>query len=452
MAAPDLDTEEGRTAALALLDPDFQGLLEKKQISERLQGALSNVGVRSISRFSVIGDAAADVRAFAVDTAGLERARDVVQIAGLVDAWEACKTRMRVRHQAEADASVASLPPPVHKVEAQDLRLRFEQMHYRLEDKVAPSTGTLEQLFDQIEAGEWKNMALAQFMSREDQDTEPLAAMIDKTGTLRVKKGFGEGRPPKTGEELRQRIKLLAHCYLFCQLKYPHRAVLRHVHPNLFNKYADYLMGEHVMGLKAKDSRGEVVATPTLELVLSYEFQVRKFMTKAMNEGKDMRQALEEAIKDTTTKERYFLTPATLEAATQRHDVRLRSRSPRRDDYKEYRSPRRNDYKESRSPRRDDFEESKEPSWGSRSNWTSKSRGEKGKKGGGKGKKGGKTMHSRTPDGRDICYSWNNRDQRCRYNCGRVHCCQICFGNHPAHSCKGGRDQGGEDKDTDARK
>ena len=141
----------------------------------------------------------------------------MVRIAGLVDVWEACKTRMTVRHQAEAEASVASLPPPMNKAEVQVLRVRFEQMHYRLEDKVAPATGTLEQLFEQVEAGEWKSMSLAQFMSREDQDAEPLAAVIDKSGTVRVKKGFGEGRPPKSGEELRQRTKLMAHCYIFCE-------------------------------------------------------------------------------------------------------------------------------------------------------------------------------------------------------------------------------------------
>ena len=40
-----------------------------------------------------------------------------------------------------------------------------------------------------------------------------------------------------------------------------------------------------------------VVAAPTSELVLSYEYQIRKRMTKAMNERKDMQQALEDAIK-----------------------------------------------------------------------------------------------------------------------------------------------------------
>ena len=63
---------EGRREAVGLLDPGFQGLVEKKGIPERLQGTLSNVGVRMVSRFSVIGDAAADVRTFA-DWTGQER-------------------------------------------------------------------------------------------------------------------------------------------------------------------------------------------------------------------------------------------------------------------------------------------------------------------------------------------------------------------------------------------
>eukprot|EP00435_Cladocopium_sp_Y103_P029829 s306_g7.t1 len=329
-ALPDLDTAEGREAAIKLLDPDFQGLLERKGLSERLQGTLSNAGVKSISLYAVLGEVANDIRTFAVDHCALDRGRDVVPIACMIDAWQACKTRMLTRNQAEADAVSASMPPPLNKSEAQDLRNRFEQMHYRLEDKVTPSTGTLEQLFEQIETGEWKRMSLVMFMSRDDQDTEPLAATLDKSGTVKVKRGYGESKPPKTGEELRQRIKLLGHCYLFAQLKFPNRAELRKIDPNLFHKYADFLLGEHVMQLHAKDSKGEIVATPSLDLVLSYEYQIRKLMVKYVNDGVEMVKALEDAMGDPTVKERYFLTPAALDAAVSHRD-KEKSRSPRRE-------------------------------------------------------------------------------------------------------------------------
>lgn len=43
-------------------------------------------------------------------------------------------------------------------------------------------------------------------------------------------------------------------------------------------------------------------------------------MVKLMNENTEMVEAMELAMKDTTAKERYFLTPAALDAATERGD------------------------------------------------------------------------------------------------------------------------------------
>ena len=48
-------------------------------MNELIQAGLGVAGVKSISRFSVIGEANGDVRTFAVDHLGLDRARDVVQ-------------------------------------------------------------------------------------------------------------------------------------------------------------------------------------------------------------------------------------------------------------------------------------------------------------------------------------------------------------------------------------
>ena len=123
---------------------------------------------------------------------------------------------------------------------------------------MAPSTGTLEVMFGQVESGERKNMSLIHFMSRDEQDVEPLAAKLDKSGILKVTGGYGESQARRTPEELRQKVKLLGHTYIFVQLKYPNRDSLREINPNLFNKCVDYLLGEHVFGLKAKDANSMV--------------------------------------------------------------------------------------------------------------------------------------------------------------------------------------------------
>ena len=146
---------------------------------------------------------------------------------------------------------------------------------------------------------------------------------------------------------------------------------------------------------------------------------MRKFMVKAMNDGTPMVEALESGMKDTTTKERYFLTPAALGASVYTGEHRKTSRSPRRDN---------------QSYRRD---EGWNESWGG-SSWKKGGKGGgKGKKGGNKGKAkdGGRKYHNTSPDGRAICFSWNNKNQRCRYDCGRLHICQLCC-TRPMHAPK----------------
>ena len=87
-----------------------------------------------------------------------------------------------------------------------------------------------------------------------------------------MKKGYGECPAPKGPEELRKRLAVVAHSYLLAQIKYPQKAMLRDLRPQHFCKYMDLLLGEHVLGLKARDPEGNVVATPEFSLVLSYEY------------------------------------------------------------------------------------------------------------------------------------------------------------------------------------
>ena len=157
-ALPDMVTAEGRQEAISKLEPDFHGLMEREGISEMLQARLSNAGVKSINIFSVIGETAADIRQFAVDHCNMDRGRDVVAVAGLIDLWNPCKTRMLTRHKEEAEAISSAMPPQLNRTEAQDLKSKIEQLHYVLEDKVTPSIGTLESLFEQVDSGEFKTM------------------------------------------------------------------------------------------------------------------------------------------------------------------------------------------------------------------------------------------------------------------------------------------------------
>lgn len=188
-----------------------------------------------------------------------------------------------MRRKAEAEANLSSMPRAMPKVEIQDLLVRFERLHgYKLDDKSTPATSTLEQVFDQVEAGELKNMSLKQMVSREDAEAEIVGATIEKgTGTIKIRKGYGECAKPRTPEEFRRRMTVLANTYLLAQLKFPQEAQLRNLRPLRWLRYVEFLLGEHVLGLKAINKDGEPVAAPELETMLNFDFQLRRQLLKA---------------------------------------------------------------------------------------------------------------------------------------------------------------------------
>ena len=94
MAGIGHDTEERRRNAIALIDADLHGLLQVKEMDEVLQAKLAVAKVRSISRVSTIADDRAGMRKFCTEVLSLDKTRDVVEIASLVDTWEAANIRV----------------------------------------------------------------------------------------------------------------------------------------------------------------------------------------------------------------------------------------------------------------------------------------------------------------------------------------------------------------------
>lgn len=94
MAGIGYDTEERRRNAIALIDADLHGLLQVKEMDEVLQAKLAVAKVRSISRVNTIADDRVGMRKFCTEVLSLDKTRDVVEIASLVDTWEAANTRV----------------------------------------------------------------------------------------------------------------------------------------------------------------------------------------------------------------------------------------------------------------------------------------------------------------------------------------------------------------------
>ena len=68
------------------------------------------------------------------------------------------------------------------------------------------------------------------------------------------------------------------------------------------------------------------------------------------------------------------------------------------------------------------------------SSTASKGAGKSKNKGG--GNKPTKKLHVKTPDGKPLCFKYNNNNKCTAKNCNFVHQCQRCLGSHTKSSCK----------------
>ena len=163
----------------------------------------------------------------------------------------------------------------------------------------------------------------------------------------------------------------------------------------------DYLLGPHCYKLYARDAYGNISSTPPWNLVLSYELEVRRKMVEIMARGITIDLALVQSRKDPIVKERHFVTPLAIGATAGK-------RSAPSDDPG---APM------AKNPKGQKVSKGKVKGKGK---WKEK------------GKLARQECASTTPDGKKICFRFNDQSQGCtRPQCTFLHVCGKCFRDHP---------------------
>ena len=157
---------------------------------------------------------------------------------------------MSRRHEADAEASAAHVPKAMTNTEFTASR------------------------------GELRAMTLSRCASRDlsDNSSAQDIALSQSTGTIKVKSHVFSVPMPKQKEDLRRSPNLVEVHFWCLKPCYPHRKVLQNLGQRTFEKSANYIRGEHVADFGAE------VASPSFQLVLSYVFQMRKYMVRRINE------------------------------------------------------------------------------------------------------------------------------------------------------------------------
>ena len=384
---------------------DLKYLLSRHEVSIDNQKLFFHHGVTTLEKLSNFAKDREDLTAVLKEHWELDSERTLderVQVAAIVCAFSNAKTRSQ--RAAEVDAEYDSLQwsRPVVAGEWAAMRSALEKRYGYLEDKIYPAKEYVEKKLAEVESGEYRAEELTEIVSKEESEPETVVPIWDSKGRLAMKKGSTKVQEPANAEELRKRLTVWKNAMVMISLKHSNRHELQGTWEETVEQYKDYLLGDYVYGLCAKDAEGQTFAAPPWKLIIAYEKAIRKQAVKITNtEGKPLTVALKMAWKDATIKERNFTTPLALYAK--------RPTPP--------------------------WREQPDAKWRS-----TEAKGGKGKDKG-KGKKskgkGGQHCATHTPDGELICFRYNTPGEKCKMaKCKYRHVCGICFSQkHPLYEC-----------------
>ncbi|CAE7826044.1 unnamed protein product [Symbiodinium sp. CCMP2592] len=383
-------TDENRRTFLAQnVSADLVYLWEELNVSLLHQYELGQ-NYRSMVRFAALADTRAGARAaFASDvTVDPDTAAGRAALAGLVAAWQSALDTTEHERKLKAEAHVLGLPKPLPANDRLAMRVALEASLGSLEDREEPSSTYLALKMEEVEAGEIKASLLDEVTCTVDEVNANFQSSVDSSGRLRLTKERKKAKLPTGSEELRQRLRVEAHTFLMLAARFRNKAWFQGLSSKDFLLHVDYVLGDKIYLLQTVRPEGGPAmswANPSWQLVLNYEHRLRKEAYKqASRNNRSLTDTLKEARDNAMLKETYFVGPLAMEMASR---ASFSAGPPAKFQKIDGAPP---------PPTPD-------PSW---------DRDRKGK-GKGKGKFLGKPSKNgfvfrKTPDGREICYGYNN--------------------------------------------
>ena len=205
-------------AAMLALRPDLAYLLTNSGVPEDVQGMIAHLGYPSIDVFSKVEDSKILVRGWVKTDVGVDAALSPAHracVAQVLTAWEASTMRLATtqKHEAEARVPGQVMAREIPRGSYMELTRSYDKkINRELKDSEKPAKAYIEARFEQVEEGEFRAELMSDVLSREDEDSEGQAPQVVTTtdGSLRMKKGKVKGELPRTPEDLRTKIRLMA--------------------------------------------------------------------------------------------------------------------------------------------------------------------------------------------------------------------------------------------------
>ena len=410
-------------AVLATGGSDLKFLLAREGVSDEFQAKLFVAGVQNVRQFGVLASSTDDMRDLLKTEFELSTENGMgqrVQISKILVAWDHARQRSSKEAEAAAAAAVAETAKPLPLGEVDGMRSTFEKAWWKLSDDQMPGKGYLTKILGAVERDEPRAEPLTAVYAADLEEDEPFVPVCDDKGNLRTMRTPTTVALPVNTEELRTRIELMGTAWLMVSYVHTNRAWLQNQTPQLYADNLRYLLGKHVWGLVARDADGNTISTPSWRLVMAYEKEIRVEAMRLVKAGTPLVSALPQAWIDPVVKERHFTTPLALSAGRSGSSSSSSGSGPPKPSPPApppAAGPPTTQRQKRKALRRQEFQKKKRANTGFSTN--------------------GCPMTS--PDGKRICYSFNNPDTGCKKaNCSFVHICGSCFNSgHPMFQCRG---------------
>jgi hypothetical protein len=425
-------TSAQQIAGLKTVQPDLRFLFEEVGVRAEVQGVLGHHDFGRLNRFAGLETSLDGVRTVLETEFGLDPTASLAargDMCDLLAAWEAARAQTKKESELRAESNFNETARPASQAETKAMLASFELSQGVLEHRLIPSRYLLGKKLEELMENQPEVERLIDITSKEDGDEEILQPQVGKDGRIFVKKGAKkEILAPRDAEELRLRYRVLTNAWVFAASKHPNRTWLIDFDAERsYGRLADYLLGPKVAMLTASPDYAKPTEgpTPSFAVVLHYEFEIRKAAYELVRLGTtSLDQGLRLAMRDAELRMMHFLQPFSFQLSKGKHGGGVAM--PTGQDTNKER------IEKKRLAHNMEKERKNEQNRKTQKLAAAKAAAAKT----GKVVKGGK-RHDKTPDGRQICFSFNIEEPRggpCSGKCGRVHVCQYCFSeDHPSY-------------------
>ena len=281
---------------LRLIESPLMAVFTTANLKQETIGNLSDAGIHSLALFCHICSTADALRQFLATGANFDLSDfkgDFLEAAKVIGAWEDARLVRTTVAKRQADQRAEFATPQIPLEDYEEARAQFQEAEHEIEDGHAPSKAYLERkLNESASIFRAERLTTVTTAAQEDNNTTTMPTVDPRTGVFRISTKDFAVAYPRDSEELRVRLRTLCYCHCMMRQHSPNRAILRSVSVTLFDRYIDWLFGPRVWGQTIKDLHGKAISSPTIELVMSYDFAIRKEICKQMNRGVDFAAAL----------------------------------------------------------------------------------------------------------------------------------------------------------------